>query len=87
MKLGGGLFLIISFVVLKRKQKKHLSGSINSNIIDPAAAIQDREPRAISDRVVLSQHQQQLQKPDNRSSIGYAFQPNGEELHKPNVSW
>ncbi|KAG1051879.1 hypothetical protein G6F43_005942 [Rhizopus delemar] len=85
--LGGGLFLIISFVVLKRKQKKHLSGSINSNIIDPAAAIQDREPRAISDRVVLSQHQQQLQKPDNRSSIGYAFQPNGEELHKPNVSW
>jgi hypothetical protein len=83
--LGGGIFLVLSIVIFKRKQirKKKLS---NSNAVDPASIGQDSEP-TITD-LAFEPHLTtvQFQKPDNRSSTCYATQIEGEgHFYKPNA--
>lgn len=83
--MGGGIFLVLSIVIFKRKQTKTKKTS-NSNAIDPASIGQDNES-TISDLAFVPHSAAiQFQKPDNRSSIRYASQiENEEHFYKPNA--
>ncbi|KAG1169398.1 hypothetical protein G6F70_008447 [Rhizopus microsporus] len=81
--IGGGLFLIVSIVLLKKRKKRELmdKSSIGSSN-DPGTMHQENNS-------TLSNHaheSHEFQKPDNRSSAGYAIQINEGELYKPDVS-
>ncbi|CEG76179.1 hypothetical protein RMATCC62417_11111 [Rhizopus microsporus] len=81
--IGGGLFLIVSIVLLKKKKKREL--------MDKSSIGSSNDPRTIhqENNSTLSSHaheSHEFQKPDNRSSAGYAIQINEGELYKPDVS-
>lgn len=82
--LGGAIFLLLSFVMLKRKKVKASKKSTNSNIVDPASIRQDDESN-ISDMVLEPMAMSEFQKPDNRSSICYAPQLDDGHYYKPNA--
>ncbi|KAK4522008.1 uncharacterized protein ATC70_004547 [Mucor velutinosus] len=83
--LGGGIFLVLSVVILKRKQSKSKKSS-NSNAIDPASIGQDSESTMTDFVYEPDSTIVQFQKPDNRSSIRFASQiEDGEHYYKPNA--
>ncbi|CEP16492.1 hypothetical protein [Parasitella parasitica] len=83
--LGGGIFLVLSIVIFKRKQIKRKKAS-HSNAVDPASVAQDSESTMTDLAFEANSAIVQFQKPDNRSSIHYASQiEDGEHFYKPNA--
>ncbi|KAI8643455.1 hypothetical protein BD408DRAFT_431485 [Parasitella parasitica] len=83
--LGGGIFLVLSIVIFKRKQIKTKKAN-HSNAVDPASTALDSESTMTDLAFEPNSAAVQFQKPDNRSSIRYASQiEDGEHFYKPNA--
>lgn len=101
IQLGGSIFLVLSLVIYRRRQIKTTKKANCSNVVDPASMMRRRQLESgnrstTSDLVlepmsgiVLNTTHYQYQKPDNRSSVGYATQiDDGGEYYnnKPNAA-
>ena len=78
--MGGGIFLMLSVALFKRKKVKAAKKSSGGNSVDPANMDSDS---FVSDQVLEAAYMGQFQKPDNRSS--HAPQLEDGQYYKPNA--